>query len=58
MNVEELTKNEVASQSNSRAEDGLPEPSRWGTLCEGVLIPLGSIFAVFIAMLCVMHLAD
>jgi hypothetical protein len=40
-------------QSNNRAEDGEP-CSQWNTLCEGVLIPLGSLFVVFLFMLGVM----
>ncbi len=38
-------------QSNFRAEDGLHSRSRWSSFCEGVLIPLGSLFAVFLFML-------
>jgi hypothetical protein len=41
-------------QSNNRAEDGLLNRGRWSGLCEGVLIPLGSLFAVFLFMLGVM----
>ena len=41
-------------QSNIRAEDGLLQGSQWNTLCEGVLIPLGSLFVVFLFMLGVM----
>jgi hypothetical protein len=41
-------------QSNSRAEDGQLDGNRWSGLCEGVLIPLGSLFAVFLFMLGVM----
>jgi hypothetical protein len=41
-------------QSNSRAEDGDLDCTRWSGLCEGVLIPLGSLFAVFLLMLGVM----
>src|ERR1700761_2182981 len=41
-------------QSNSRAEDGQLDRSHWSGLCEGVLIPLGSLFAVFLLMLGVM----
>ncbi len=58
MNDEKLTKNEVASQSNIRAEDGLLRASRWDALCVGVLFPLGSLFAVFMVMLCVMLITD
>jgi len=45
-------------QSNVRAEDGLQQPNRWTSLCEGVLIPLGSLFAVFLVMLGMMLIAD
>ena len=38
-------------EPNARAEDGMSEPSRWNTFCEGLLIPLVSIFAVVLAML-------
>ena len=41
-------------QSNCRAEDGQLDGNRWSSLCEGVLIPLGSLFAVFLLMLGVM----
>jgi hypothetical protein len=41
-------------QSNVRAEDGLQQTSRWNALYEGVLIPVGSVFAVFLAVLGVM----
>jgi hypothetical protein len=41
-----------------RAEDGQVPRSRWTTLCEGVLIPLGSIFAIFLFMLGVMLITD
>lgn len=43
-------------QSNVRAEDGMQPRSRWNALCEGVLIPLGSLFTVFLAMLGIMLL--
>jgi hypothetical protein len=45
-------------ESTARAEDGMPPRSRWNALCEGVLIPLGSLFAVFLAMLGLMLIAD
>lgn len=45
-------------QSIARAEDGMRPQSRWYTLCEGVLIPLGSLFAVFLVMLGLMLIAD
>jgi hypothetical protein len=38
-------------QPNARAEDGMSESSSWNTLCEGVLIPLASVFLVFLAIL-------
>ena len=40
-------------ESNFRAEDGLPT-GRSNALYEGVVIPLGSLFAVFLFMLGVM----
>ena len=43
-------------QSNIRAEDGELDGSGWSGLREGVLVPLGSLFAVFLFMLCVMLL--
>jgi hypothetical protein len=50
-------KNDVSIyQSNVRAEDGMQPRSRWSALCEGVLIPLGSLFTVFLAMLGIMLL--
>jgi hypothetical protein len=44
-------------QSTVRAEDGLSS-SRWNALCEGVVIPLGSLFAVFLLMLGAMMMAN
>jgi hypothetical protein len=38
-------------QSNVRAEDGMQPRSHWNALCEGVLIPIGSLFTAFLAML-------
>ena len=58
MNNTDLAIDEVFSQSNVRAEDGFLQTSRWERLCEGVLIPLGSLLAVFMMMLCVMLIAD
>jgi hypothetical protein len=53
--MEYIEQKEIAPtyQSNNRAEDGEP-CSQWNTLCEGVLIPLGSLFVVFLFMLGVM----
>jgi hypothetical protein len=45
-------------QTNARAEDDPEECSPWNSLCEGVLIPLGSLFAVFLAMLILMLIAN
>jgi hypothetical protein len=44
-------------QSNIRAEDGRQQ-TRWSSFCEGVLFPLGSLFAVFLTMLGVMLIVD
>ena len=43
-------------QSNFRAEDGLPT-TRWNALYEGVVIPLASLFAVFLFMVGAMVIA-
>ena len=43
--------------SNIRAEDGLPQPIRWNAFYEGVILPLGSLFAVFLLVLGVMLLS-
>jgi hypothetical protein len=45
-------------QSNVRAEDGLQQTSRWNAFYEGVLIPVGSVLAVFLAVLGVMLISD
>ncbi|WP_158790212.1 hypothetical protein [Granulicella sp. L60] len=45
-------------QSTARAEDGSQSCSSWTNLCEGVLIPIGSLFAIFLFMLGVMLIAD
>ena len=45
-------------QSTARAEDGMPPRGRWDAFCEGVLIPIGSLFAVFLTMLGLMLIAD
>jgi hypothetical protein len=48
------TTNEVIlNQSNARAEDGLPI-DRWSALYEGVVIPIASLFAIFLFMVGVM----
>jgi hypothetical protein len=54
--MEYIERKEIAPtyQSNSRAEDGQLQRGQWSTLCEGVLIPLGSLFVVFLFMLGVM----
>ena len=50
--MEYIQPNDQASiyQSNVRAEDGLP-CGRWSAFCEGVVVPLVSLFAVFLFML-------
>jgi hypothetical protein len=45
-------------QSNARAEDGRQQPTRWSVFCEDVIIPLGSLFAVFLVMLGIMLIVD
>jgi hypothetical protein len=44
-------------ESNERAEDG-PKRSPWNACCEAVIIPLGSLFVIFLAMLGLMLIAD
>jgi hypothetical protein len=56
MEYSELNNDVSIYQSNVRAEDGMQQRSRWNVLCEGVIIPLGSVFTVFLAMLCMMLL--
>jgi hypothetical protein len=56
MEYTESNNNTSIYQSNVRAEDGMQPRSRWSALCEGVLIPLGSLFTVFLAMLGIMLL--
>jgi hypothetical protein len=53
--MEYTKQNDQASiyESNFRAEDGIPT-GRSNALYEGVVIPLGSLFAVFLFMLGVM----
>jgi hypothetical protein len=45
-------------QSTIRVEDECQNRGSWNSLCEGVLIPLGSLFAVFLTLLGLMLLAD
>jgi hypothetical protein len=49
----ELKKTEIVHPSNIRAEDGLFESSQKESLRDYVLVPLGSLFAVFMAILCI-----
>ena len=44
-------------QRNIRAEDGFQERTPWNSFCEGVLIPLGALFAVYVAMTSLMLFA-
>ena len=46
-----LEDNKAIYPSNIRAEDGYQRRGAWNSLREGVLIPLGSLFAVFVVML-------
>jgi hypothetical protein len=57
--MEHTQQNDQASmyQSNFRAEDG-PTGSRWSSLYEGVVVPLASLFAVFLFMLGAMVIAN
>ena len=41
-------------QPNIRAEDGMQQRDRWNGLYEGVLVPLGFLFALFLVLLIVM----
>ena len=43
-------------ERNARAEDGFQERTAWNSLCEGILIPLGTLTAVFLVMTAVMHI--
>ena len=45
-------------QPDARAEDGLQKCTPWNALCQGVLIPLGSLFLVFLTMLGMMLIID
>jgi hypothetical protein len=58
-NMEYTEQNNQASmyQSNFRAEDGAPT-SRSNALYEGVVVPLASLFAVFLFMLGAMVIAN
>jgi hypothetical protein len=56
MNYSELQNDVSIYQSNVRAEDGIQPRGRWNALCEGVLIPVGSLFTALLAMLGVMLL--
>jgi hypothetical protein len=46
------------NQSNVRAEDGFQGRASWNSFCEGILIPLGSLGAVFLVMLAVMLISN
>ncbi|WP_260706028.1 hypothetical protein [Edaphobacter flagellatus] len=55
-----MTATEIATTrpSNARAEDGLQDRAAWNSFCEGILIPLGSLGAIFLAMLSAMLIAN
>ncbi len=46
------------ADSRARAEDDPSLTSRWSELCQGVLIPLGSILCIFLFMLGIMLMTD
>jgi hypothetical protein len=54
MEYSEINNDGSIYQSNARAEDGMEQRSQWNALFEGVIIPIGSLFTVFLAMLGVM----
>jgi hypothetical protein len=47
----------ATDQRNARAEDGFQERTPWNSLCEGILIPLGTLFAVLLGIVGVMLIA-
>jgi hypothetical protein len=51
MEYSEINHDGSIYQSNARAEDGMEQRSQWSALFEGVIIPIGSLFTVFLAML-------
>jgi hypothetical protein len=56
----ELTKFKYGNEdllSNIRAEDGLQHPIRRSAFYEGVILPLGSLFAILMLVLGVMLLS-
>jgi hypothetical protein len=46
------------NQTNARAEDGFQRSPSWNAFCEGILIPLASLGAVFLIMLGVMLISN
>jgi hypothetical protein len=57
MAIVNFTRNQPPTHDHVRAED-VSTRTRWTALCEGVLLPLGSIFAIFLCMLGVMLIVD
>ena len=53
-----VEKMDSVNQSNVRAEDGFQGRASWNSFCEGILIPLGSLGAVFLVMLAMMLLSN
>ena len=51
MKYSEWIDNASAHQPDARAEDGMKQRSQWSELCQYVLIPIGTVFAIFLAML-------
>ena len=56
MKYSQFMNNASICQPNARAEDGMEQRSPWNVLCEYVLIPIGTVFAVFMTMLGMMLL--
>jgi len=57
MNTEN-SKTILINQPNARAEDGFQQRGPWNSFCEGILIPLGSLFAAFLVMVGLMLITN
>jgi len=58
MEYNELVNEVPTYQSNIRAEDGMQPRSHRNALYEGVLIPLGAIFALVLTMIGMMRISN
>jgi hypothetical protein len=56
MNSTRLDNKASVYQSNIRAEDGYQRREAWNSFFDDVLIPIGSLFAVFLGMLALMFI--